>query len=208
MTQFPSDTRVRSAPLRVQTDEGVAVKETVSPLLADAARVIGPSSGPTMSSSCTHEMTCGLSATVNDCVTGGAATTVAEPAWEATIVHVPALSTVIVCTDSVHTGVVDDVSVTVKPAEEEAVISGAASPKTIVDLLRVNVRVCGLLTAKVRVTGVAAFHFAARPAWEAVIEQLPSALIVTVPVGVIVHTVRVLLANATASLLEAVAVRA
>ncbi|NQW55831.1 MAG: hypothetical protein HQ458_03095 [Chloroflexi bacterium] len=118
------------------------------------------------------------------------------------------MSTVIVCTDNVHTGVVDDVSVTVKPADEEAVISGAASPKTIVDLLRVNVRVCGLLTAKVRVTGVAAFHFAACPACEAVIEQLPSALIVTVPVGVIVHTVRVLLANATASLLEAVATRA
>ena len=139
MTQFPSDLRVRSTPVRVQTVEGVAVKETVSPLLADASRVIGPSSGPTKSSSCSHEITCGLSATVNDCVTLTALTTVAEPAWEATIVQVPALSTVIVCTDSVHTGVVDDVSVTVKPADEEAVISGAASPYTIDDLLRVNV---------------------------------------------------------------------
>jgi hypothetical protein len=115
---------------------------------------------------------------------------------------------VIVCPDSVHTGVVDEDRATVKPAEDEAVISGAASPRTIDDLLRVNVRVCGFWTAKVRVTGVAAFQIVACPACEAVIEQLPSALIVTVPVEVIVHTVRVLLANATGSPLEDVATRA
>ena len=46
---------------------------------------------------------------------------------------------------------------------------------------------------------------AANPAWDAVIEQVPTVLIVTVPVGVTVQTVAVVLAKATANLLEAVA---
>jgi hypothetical protein len=90
---------------------------------------------------------------------------------------------------------------------DEAVMIGAESPNVIAEELSVKVMVCAVFTAKVCVTGVAGLNFAACPACEAVMEQVPIDLMVTVPVGVTVHTAAELLANDTGSLLEAVATR-
>jgi hypothetical protein len=123
------------------------------------------------------------------------------------MVQVPAVTMVILLLATVQTPTVDELKVTGKPDDDEAVITGAASPKVTAEVLSVKVIVCAFFTKNVCVTGVAALKAFAFPGCVAVIEQVPIVLIVTVPVGVMVQTAAELLAKATGSLLEAVAIK-
>ena len=153
-------------------------------------------------------MACDRRAIVKVRETLTAAATVGVAAEAATMVQLPAVRTVIVRAETVQTPGVEEVRETVTPtAVDEAVMIGAESPNVIAEELSVKVMVCAVFTAKVCVTGVAGLNFAACPACEAVMEQVPIVLMVTVPVGVTVHTAAELLANDTGSLLEAVATR-
>ena len=117
------------------------------------------------------------------------------PAWLAVMEQEPAARMVTVVPETVQTEVVVEAKATVRLEEAVAPMVKGDTPKvTLLSAPNVMVCVAGL-TVKLWVTGVAAEKLAL-PAWLAVMEQIPAALIVTI-FPATVHTAGVPLAKLT-----------
>src|SRR5258708_749637 len=119
-------------------------------------------------------------------VTGVAAAQFVLPAWVAWMLQVPAVTSVMEFPDTVHTVGVVEARLTGKPELAVALTVNGTVVKVRFEIVpRVMVWV-PCVTVKLRLTDAAAAQLAL-PAWLAVIEQVPTAIGVTV-VPVTVHT--------------------
>jgi hypothetical protein len=127
MVQVPAPTKVTVEPDTVQTEVVLELNATGRPALLVADTVYG-AAPKTCAASAAKLIVWVCAVTLNDCVTGAAALTLALPAWLAAIVQVPRLTKVTVEPDTVHTEVVLELKVTGKPALLVADTENGAAP--------------------------------------------------------------------------------